>query len=155
MRVNTRIGGEFLFVECLNEVERHFGRVAELLVTFHLQRCKVVEAWRLFRTLFLLHIGNGERLSRNGLESLLALFLAGEPSFGGREGGVAVNGGQHPVGFRFEVVYFFLPVHDERQRGRLHPSDGEHLPVLSVFERIESGSVHAQNPVADGPGESC
>ena len=155
LRVHTRIGGHLLFVEALDEFERHVGRVGKLPVALHLQRREVVEMGRCLGAPLLLHVGHGKRFAGNGGEGLLALLLARELARSGRKRRVAVDGGQHPVGFRLEVVYLLLPVHDECQRGGLHPPDGQHLPVLPVFQRVEPCGVHAQYPVADGPRESC
>ena len=155
LRVYAWIGGVLALIECLNQVERHLGRIAELTVAVYLQRCQVVELGRLFLALFLLNLSDGERLAFNGLESLLALFFLGELAFCCRKRDVAIDGGQHPVGLGLEVVYLLLAVDDEGQRRRLHTTYRQHLPVLAVLQRVEAGAVHAQQPVADGTGQAC
>ena len=134
--VHTRIGSKFLLVEALYELERHVGRIAELLVAVHLQRCEVVEVrWRLGA--FLLgDSSHGEGLSGDGAECFLAFLLAGEFTACGSKLCVAIDGGKHPVGFWLEVVDFFLSVHDECKGGSLHTSYAEHLSVLSVFQGV-------------------
>ena len=47
-----------------------------------------------------------------------------------------------------------LAVHDEGKGRGLHSADAEHLFVLTIFQCIKSGGVHAENPVADGAGKS-
>ena len=126
--VHTRIGSKFLLVEALYELERHVGRIAELLVAVHLQRCEVVEVrWRLGAFL----LGD----SSHG-EGFLAFLLAGEFTACGSKLCVAIDGGKYPVGFWLEVVDFFLSVHDECKGGSLHTSYAEHLSVLSVFQGV-------------------
>ena len=85
------------------------------------------------------------------LFSQLFVALADE----GREDRVAIGGLQFPVLFRHEVLDFQLTVDNECQRRCLHPSDGKHLTVLPVLQRVEACGVHAQHPVADGTGKSC
>ena len=64
LRIDTRIGGVFVLIERLDEVERHFGGEAKLLVAVHLQRREVIElTWRL-RALLLLHARHLEGQSR-------------------------------------------------------------------------------------------
>ena len=154
LRVHTGIGGEFLLIQALYQLQRHVGGIAELLVAVYLQRGEVVEVGRSLAALLLAHVGHGEGLAGDGAECLLSLLLAGELARGGGKLGVAVDGGEHPVGFRLEVVDFLLPVHDEGEGGGLHASDAQHLPVLSVFQGIEARGVHAENPVADGAREA-
>ena len=148
--VHTRISGVFLLVQTLNQVERHLGRIAELLVAVYLQRGEVVELRRGFRALFLLHVDHGKRFTLNGLEGSLAILFLVKAAFGGGKRGVAIDGGQHPIRLRLEVVYFFLSAHDECQGGCLHPPDAQHLSVASVFQGVQARGVHAQYPVADG-----
>ena len=152
--VHTRIGGDFLFVETLYEVERQFGREAELLVAVHLQRRQVVELRRSLCALLLLDACHRKRVPLNQLERLLALFLRVEAPLRGSERRVAIDGGQHPVGLGLEVVNLLLAVHDEGQRRRLHATYRQHLAVLPVLQRVETRGVHAQQPVADGARES-
>ena len=152
--VHTRIGGQFLLIKTLDEIQRHLGRIRELLVAIHLKRGEVVELWRRFGTFLLLHTRHRERLAGNLLEGFLTLLLTVEPSLRGGEGGIAINRCQHPIRFGLERVDFLLSVHDERQRGRLNTTDGEHLTVLPVLQSIEPSGIHAQNPVADGTREA-
>ena len=123
LRVDTRIGGVFLLVERLDNVQRHLCRVAELTITVYLQRGKVVELRRLFLTFLLLDAGDGKGFALDGLEGLFALFLRSELTLRSRKRGVAIDGSQHPVGLGLEVVYFLLSVDDERQGGRLHSTN--------------------------------
>ena len=155
LRVDTRIGGEFLLVECLDEVQRRLGRESELAVAVDLQRGEVVELGRLFLTLFLLDLRDGERLALDGLKGLLALFLRREFAFCSCKRRVAVDGSQHPVGLGLEVVDLLLAVDDEGEGRGLHTSDGEYLTILPVFQRVEPGGIHAQEPVANGSRETC
>ena len=148
--VDTRIGGQLALVKRLDGVQCHLGTHAELTVAVHLQRCQVVELLGSLLAVFLLHLGHGERLIFDQLEALLALFLACELTFGGGEECVTVDGREHPIGLGLEIVYLFLAVNDQCQRGRLHTTDAQHLPVLPVFQRVEARGVHAQQPVANG-----
>ena len=152
--IHTRIGGQFLFVELLDNVQRHLSREPEFLVAVHLQRGQVIQAWRRLLTVFLLHLRHREGLSFDGGKGLLALLLRRELTRCGRERCVTIYGGQHPVGLRLEVVYLLLTVHDQRQRGRLHTTDGEHLPVLSIFNGIQARTVYTKEPVAHSPRQS-
>ena len=155
LRVHTWIGGQLPLIECLYGVQRHLGAHAELSVAVHLQRRQVVELFGSLFAVFLLHLRHGERLVLNPFEALFAFLLAGEFSLRSRKQRVSVDSREHPVGFRFEVVNLFLAVHDECQCGCLHPSDAQHLLVLSVLQCVQSCGVHAQNPVADGPRKAC
>ena len=152
--IYTRISGVLLFVETLDELQRNICRVSKLFVAIHLQRGEVVEMrWRLV-SLFLAYVGNGEGFASDGTESLLAFLLAGKLAAGCRKLGVAIDGGEYPVRFGNEVVDFLLAVYDEGKGRGLHPADAEHLSILSIFQCVKSGSVHAENPVADGTGKS-
>ena len=134
--VHTRIGSKFLLVEALYELERHVGRIAELLVAVHLQRCEVVEVRRRLGAFLLGDSSHVEGFSCDGAECFLSFLLAGEFTACGSKLCVAVDGGKHPVGFWLEVVDFFLSVHDECKGGSLHTSYAEHLSVLSVFQGV-------------------
>ena len=51
------------------------------------------------------------------------------------------------------MINFFLPVDDEGQSGCLYAADAQHLmtaSLITIFDGIESGAVHAKNPVANG-----
>ena len=152
--VHTRIGGEFALVESLYDVECHLCTHAVFAVAVHLQRGEVVERFGRLCSVFLLHRGDGEGFACNGLQKLLTLLLHIELALGGREDRITIGGRQDPIGFWLEVFNLLLAVDNEGERGCLHPSDAEHLPVLSVFEGIEPGGIHAENPVADGTAES-
>ena len=143
MRIHTGIGGVFLLVEGLDQVERHLSRIAELAVAVHLQRGEVVELWRLFLALFLLHLCHCEGFALDGGESFLAFLLRGELALGGCKDGIAIHCCQHPIGFRLEVLDLFLTVYDKGKGRRLYASYREHLTVLPVFQRVESCGVHA------------
>ena len=142
--VDTRIGGQFLFVELLDDVQRHLGREPELLVAVHLQRGEVVERGRCLLAILLLHLCHSKRLPLDGGKGLFALFLRGELSLRSREGGVAIDGGQHPVGLGLEVVNLFLAVDDEGEGGSLYTTDAEHLAVLAILDGVETGAVDTQ-----------
>ena len=143
LRIHTRISGVFLLIQCLDEVQRHLCRIAELPVAVHLQRGEVIELGGLFLTLFLLHLRYFERLTFDGGKSSLTLFLRREFPLGCRKGGVAIDGGQYPIRFWLEVVYLLLPVHNKGEGRGLYASDAEHLTVLTVLQGIEPGGVHA------------
>ena len=105
-------------------------------------------------SLLLAYICNREGFASDGTECFLAFLLAGKLAAGGGKLGVAVDGGEYPVRFGNEVVDFLLAVYDEGKGRGLHPADAEHLSVLTVFQCVKSGGVHAENPVADGAGKS-
>ena len=51
-----------------------------------------------------------------------------------------------------------LPLHNHGEGGGLHAPDGEGLRsataiVVAIFEGVEAGGIHAQEPVADGAAE--
>ena len=174
--VYARIGGELALVEALDDLQRLLGRIAELLVAFHLQPREVEEARRCFRAVFLGHGSHGERRSLNfgqcGASFLLRLEASAQRTlFVARRGGffffvvehsgkerVAVGRGEHPVILGFEILNLLLAVHDKRERGRLHAAYGKRLlplpAVAAVFQCIEARGVHAQEPVADGAAEA-
>ena len=152
--IYTRISGVLLLVETLDEFQRDIGRVSKLLVAIYLQRGEVVEMrWRLV-SLLLAYICDGEGFAGDGTECFLSFLLAGKLAAGCRKLGVAVDGGEYPVRFGNEVVDFLLAVYDQGKGRGLHPADAEHLFVLTVFQCIKSGGVHAENPVTDGTGKS-
>ena len=93
--------------------------------------------------LLLLHLRHREGLALDGGEGLLALFLRGELPLGGGEGGIPIDGCQHPVGLRLEVLNLLLTVHDKGEGRGLHTTDGEHLSVLAIFQGVETGGIHA------------
>ena len=187
-RVHTRISSHLLFVERLDKLQGHVGRIAELLVAFHLQGSQVEQAGRCFRSFLGGDVRDGERSILNALQQFLTGFPVGNGRnspvgilFGSRflagsrvlfflccffsqffitladDGGkerIAVKGFQFPVLFRNKILDFFLAVDDEGQCRSLYASDGKHLLVLSVFQGIQAGCIHAQGPVADGPAQS-
>ena len=75
LRVDTRIGGVFLLVKRLDEVEGQLSRETELAVAVYLQGGEVVKLWRLFLTFLLLNLGDGEGFALNGGKGLLTFFL--------------------------------------------------------------------------------
>ena len=152
--IYTRISGILLLVETLDEFQRNIGRVGKLLVAIHLQRGEVVEMRGRLVSLLLAYIRNREGFAGDGTECFLTLLLAGKFAAGCRKLGVAVDGGEYPVRFGNEVVDFLLAVYDEGKGRGLHSTDAEHLFVLTVFQCIKSGGVHAENPVTNGTGKS-
>ena len=133
LRVDTRIGSELAFVERLYEVERHLGAVRELTVALHLQRCEVEETRRRLVAVLLRDVRHLERLVGDGGERLLAFLLRGELALCGCEERVAIDSGEHPIGFRLKRVDLLLAVDDKRECRRLYTTDAEHLAVLSVL----------------------
>ena len=95
-----------------------------------------------------------KRLANDGGKGLLPLGLVGEVAVCSMEDGIPVDGGQFPVGLRLEMVDFLLSVDDQRQRGCLYTSDGEHHAGAAIAQGVEPCGVHAQEPVARGTGES-
>ena len=148
--IHTRIGGVFLFVEALNCFQRVIRRITELFIAFHLQRCKVKQARRILISFFGRDISHHKGSGLHRFQKSLSLFHAGKPTFGSGKSGVAVNGFQFPVRFRFEILNFQLSIDNQCQCRCLHPSDGKYLAVLCVFKRVKPGGIHAQQPVADG-----
>ena len=165
-------------------MQGHIGRVAELLVAFHLEGGQVEQAGRSFRT-FLgrdvrylegyladafqqftsgLFVGNGRDspvfdglsflLCRVLLFGFLGQFFVALSDNGGKDR-IAVDGLQFPILLGDKMLDFLLALHNQGQGGSLHPPDGEHLFVLSVLQGIEACSVHPQRPVADGTAQSC
>ena len=184
--VYTRIGGKFVFVELLDELQGEVGTIAILLVALHLQAGQVEESWGSFRAFLLRHLLHGEGRAFDGFEGSFRLLAIGESSFGerlvgrgfalrlvvvlgfvvlivgfkaGGEGDIAIDGGEHPVGFGLEVLNLVLSLHDHGERGSLHAPYGEGLRsataiVVAIFEGVEAGGIHAQEPVANGATES-
>ena len=120
-----------------------------------MQASQVVELWWLLFALLLLNLRDGERFSLDSAEGLFAFLFRSELTLGSCECGVAIDSSQHPVGLRLEVVNLFLSIDDERKGRGLYTSYGKHLTVLPVLQRIESSTVHAQQPVSDGAAQSC
>ena len=152
--VDTRVSSELLLIERLDNVKRHLGRVTELLVAVYLERGEVVEVGWGFGSLLLLHACHSEGFALDGGKGLLALFAGGEFALCRSKLSVAIYRRQYPIWLGFELVYLLLSVNDKCQRGSLHSADAQHLSVLSILERIESGGVHTQQPVAHGSRES-
>ena len=134
--INTGICREFFLIQALYDIERHLGTHRVFLVAIHLQRCQVVEMWRLLRSVFLLYVGHGEWFSRYLVEIFLSLLLAGKLALGGSENGIAIGCREHIIRLGLEVFYFLLPVYDKCERRCLHSSYTQHLTVLSVFQCI-------------------
>ena len=131
--VYTRIRGEFLLVERLYDIEGCFGRETELFVAVHLQRGQVVEMGWGLAALFLLHPCHPKQAVGKGGKGLFTLFFRSKSALCGCKLRVAVNGGQHPIGFRHKTVNLLLAGHDECQRGCLHTTYAQHLSVLPIF----------------------
>ena len=53
------------------------------------------------------------------------------------------------------MVYFLLAIDDEGEGRSLYSADGENLPVLSIFQGVKACGVHAEEPIANSPAESC
>ena len=72
---------------------------------------------------------------------------------------VAVNRFQFPIGAGFEILYLRLPLDNQSECGCLHPSHGQHLPVLAapacVSNSVRARGVHAQQPVPYSAHQSC
>ena len=110
---------------------------------------------RCLLTLLLLHIGDFKRFILDKREGQLTFFLTGIFACRGSEQRVAIDRGEHPIGLRLEIVDLLLPVDNQSQGRRLYSTDGEHLMVAAVHASIETRTVHPQQPVADGPAQSC
>ena len=183
--IHTRIGGHLLFIQRLDELQGHVGRVAEFLVAFYLKGSQVEQAGRSFRTFLGTDFGHGEvyvpdafqqifsRLFVGNLRNAsvgigLCLFLGRRILFfllgffrqflvtfayDGREDCIPVDRLQFPILLGYEMFDFLLSFHNQGQGRCLYPPDGKYLFVLSVFQGIESGGIHAQSPVADGPAQ--
>ena len=97
----------------------------------------------MFPAFFLFYFRYRKGLAFNGLKGFLTFLLTRELSLGGSKGGVTIDGSQHPVRFRLEMLDLFLPVDDEGEGRGLNTSDAEHLAILSVSEGIETCGIHA------------
>ena len=95
------------------------------------------------------YVGDGERESFYFLQEILSLRFGLEFSLRDREGRVPIYGLQFPIGLGDKVLDFELPIDNQCQCRSLHSSDREYLAVLPIFERVEAGCVHSQQPVAD------
>ena len=154
LRIYARISGKFLLVQRLNEIEGLFSTITKLTVTIYLQRSEVVELWRLFLTFFFLHLRHCERFSFDGGKGSLTFFFLEELTLRGCKGRIAIDGREYPVWLWLEVLDFLLTTHDKCERGCLHTSYGKNLTLLSIFHRIETRTVDAQQPVADGTAKT-
>jgi len=47
-----------------------------------------------------------------------------------------------------------LAVHDQGEGRSLHSPDRQDLSVLSIFQRVETGGIHPEQPVAVGSAQS-
>ena len=153
--VDTRIGGVFLLVEALDGLQGLVGRHVVFLVAFHLQRSQVVEPRRGFGAFLGGDVGHSEFFSFNALQVLLSVFHGAILALGGSECRIPIDGRQHPIGLWLEVRNFVVTVDNQCQSGCLHPANGQHLSVLPVFQGVESCGIHAQQPISDGPRETC
>ena len=75
--IDTRIGGELLLIETLDELQRGVGREAELLVAIYLQARQVIEPGRELRAALLGDGEYGEGVVEDGLQNFLAFRLRG------------------------------------------------------------------------------
>ena len=103
-----------------------------------------------FISLFLAHVCNGERFSCDGAECFFTFLLAGKLAAGSRKLSIAIDGSKYPVWFGNEIVDFLLSVYDEGKGRGLYSTDAEHLSILTIFQSIKSGGIHAENPVSNG-----
>ena len=100
-----------------------------------------------------------KRLS--GFFGLFLLFLnVGHQVFftsfqDGIESSIPIKGRKYPILFGFEVLYLVLTVYYQGQGRGLYSSDGKYLTVLSIFQRIKTGGIHAEQPVANGATQPC
>ena len=76
--IDTRIGGDLLLIQRLNDFKRLVGRVGELLVALHLQGGQVKEAGRRFLPLLLGDGGYGERGVLDLLQQGKSAFVVGD-----------------------------------------------------------------------------
>ena len=171
--VDARVAHGLLLVQCLHDFQRVLGREAQLVVALHLQGGKVEEARRGFAAFLNFHIRHAQRGGAHGFQGFAGFFFGHEVAQGpqaalgvGRGVGIfglvgrghvaeqraPVFGLQHPVRLRAEVLDFVPALHQQGQRGRLHPPDAQQLLVLvgGVFEGEEARGVQAQQPVAHG-----
>ncbi len=143
-----------------------------------MERGEVEEAGRRFVAFLSFYGGHAEGFCLDALECGASFFFRGVPLLRlllfvgcvavafcdgrfvvvgvchhGVERHVAVERGEHPVGFGFEVVYLVLASHDEGERRGLHAAYGERghaRRVGAILECVETCGVHAQEPVAHG-----
>ena len=52
------------------------------------------------------------------------------------------------------MVDFLLPIDYQSQCRCLHTTYTKHLFILSVFQCVESGCVHSQQPIADSSAQT-
>ena len=102
------------------------------------------------------YVGDNEVQRTYLLKDLFRVFTLVEFTFGATESGVAVNGFEFPVLFGLEILNLSLSVHHKGQSGSLHTSDGEYPAAVAaaVLQGVESGGIHAEQPVAYGTAES-
>ena len=174
--VYARIGGELGFIKLLHDLECEVGTVAEFAVALHLQGGEVKESRRSFATFFLRHRRHRERRVFDCTQRGFRFGAVGETAFcrplvlgsfavfrffvflavveSRGESRVAVDGGEHPIGFRHEAFDLLLSVYDESQSRGLHAPDAQRLCAASTaiaeFQRVQARGIHAQQPVADG-----
>ena len=119
------------------------------------RRGEVEEARRRLGAGLLLYVGDGEVAAFDGLQRRLPFFGLLHLALGGGEDDAAVEGGEHPVFLRLEVLYLEVAVDDHGQRGGLHAAYAEHLALGGgEAEGVEACGVHAEQPVADGAAEA-
>ena len=153
--IHSRICSHFLFIEGLYEFECLVGTEAIAFVAVHLQGCKVVETGRKLLALLLSQCSDCEVFVLDDLKESISIIPGFEPPLGTSEEYFPVHGFELPGLLRFEIFDFILAVDYQCQGRRLHPSYRQHFAVPSiasaVFERIESGRIHPQQPVSYSP----
>ena len=156
--IHTRVSGELLLIERLYKLQREVGTEAVLVVALHLQAREIEQARGSLCAFLLLYVGYGEWQFAHRCQSRLTFLACAEPSFAllhhCGEGGIAIDGGEHPVGDGYEVLYLALAVDYECQCRCLHPAHAQHLAARAIAARVESGGVHSQQPVAYGTHET-
>ena len=94
--------------------------------------------------------------SVGGKPGLAFAFLEPEIGASVAAGSVGVEFGlDFQIIFGLEVANRDFALDQHRQRGRLHPADGEHLAALGVVGAVEgvgAGEVHPDEPVGLAPG---
>ena len=75
--IHTRISGNLLFVQRLDETQGFVGRITELLVAFYLQGSQIEQTQRRLFSFFLAYRKNGKGHFFNTVEQSLPLFFAG------------------------------------------------------------------------------
>ena len=150
--IDTRISDHLLLVKALDKLECLFCAESKLAVTIDLKGCQVVETFGAFLARLLLYIGNSEQAVLDGFECSLCLLHFIIPAFRAVECHIPIDGLEFPILLGHEVDDFEMTFHNHGQRRGLHTSDGKDLTLsdLSVAQGVETGGIHAEQPVADG-----